>query len=510
MGVMKRAFLSISRRKGKSFILLAVILILGNVLAGAVAIGQSTKNVEKQIKSQLGAIATLELDWERFDKDAQEDETLYENFPVLNREVILEIGENPRVKYYDYTSSSWWNVEKLENYRMEQGEGTVIGYEGDKYISIKGIRYAPVLDIQEGLIEMVEGRKFEESEMEDQKYVCIISDKFAEVNNLHAGDQIVIDATARGWDQETGEQTDEKYTQDIPFEVIGIYRQSQAKKQSKEDMSEEEKMNQQWQDEEQLNTVYVPADTLYEADKAFVLAAAEKFPENYSVMNDDGSLVPFTEEDYDEGYQNYTPCYVLNKPEDIEYFRSEAEPLLPKYYKVTASSDQYDSIAKPVQNMGKMANLIIIIAAAATILIIGLVVILFLRDRKHELGIYLSLGEKKEKVAGQILLEMFTIALIAMTLAVFSGNVLAGRLSGSMLQTAAEADAAETDYGYSYSSTSMYAENVSITDINEAYEVVITPLYVGVFYLIGIGTVLIASVIPLIYILRLNPKKIMM
>jgi len=510
MGFVKRAFLSVTRRKGKSFILLAVILILGNVLAGAVAIGQSTKNVEKQIKSQLGAIATLEMDWEGFDKDAQEDETLYENFPMLDRDVILKAGENPRVKYYDYTSSAWWNIEKLQSYRPEEEEGVVFGSEGDRYLSIKGIRYAPVLDIEEGLIELAEGRTFEEAEMEGEKYVCLISDKVAEANNLHAGDQMVIDATVRGWDQETGEQTEERYTQDIPFEVVGIYRQSQAKKQAKEDMSEEDKMNQQWVDEEQLNTVYVPADTLYEADKAFVLGSAEKFPENYSGIDDDGSSVPFTEEDYDAGYQSYTPCYILKSPEDIEAFRSEVDPLLPKYFKVVASSDQYDSVAKPVQNMGKMANLIIIIAAAATVLIIALVVILFLRDRKHELGIYLSLGEKKGKVAGQILLEMFAIALIAMTLAVFSGNVLAGRLSENMLQTATEADAAGQDYIYSYSSTTMYMENVSLTDVNDAYEVVITPLYIGIFYLIGIGTVLIASVLPLIYILRLNPKKIMM
>ena len=65
MNFLKRAFLSLSRRKGKSLILLVIIFILSNVMAGSIAIGQASNNVEKTIKLQLGANASVELDWEK-------------------------------------------------------------------------------------------------------------------------------------------------------------------------------------------------------------------------------------------------------------------------------------------------------------------------------------------------------------------------------------------------------------------------------------------------------------
>lgn len=45
MNFWQRALKSVTRRKGKSFILFLVIFILGNVIAGAVAVQQSTMNV---------------------------------------------------------------------------------------------------------------------------------------------------------------------------------------------------------------------------------------------------------------------------------------------------------------------------------------------------------------------------------------------------------------------------------------------------------------------------------
>ena len=42
MNYLKRIFVSIERRKGKSLLLFLIVFLLGNVIAGAVAIQQST------------------------------------------------------------------------------------------------------------------------------------------------------------------------------------------------------------------------------------------------------------------------------------------------------------------------------------------------------------------------------------------------------------------------------------------------------------------------------------
>ncbi len=94
---------------------------------------------------------------------------------------------------------------------------------------------------------------------------------------------------------------------------------------------------------------------------------------------------------------------------------------------VLIATDQYDSIAGPIESMSKLSKYVLFVAVIATVLITGLVVLLFLRDRKHELGIYLSLGERRGRVVGQILIEVMVVAFIGIMISLFSGNLLAGQ-----------------------------------------------------------------------------------
>ena len=96
MNYLKRAWLSVTRRKGKSLLLFIIIFILSNVIAGAVSIQQATQNVEKTIKNKMGATVTLRLDYENM-KDGD-----YENIENLKMKTITAVGELPYVKYYDY------------------------------------------------------------------------------------------------------------------------------------------------------------------------------------------------------------------------------------------------------------------------------------------------------------------------------------------------------------------------------------------------------------------------
>ena len=47
-------------------------------------------------------------------------------------------------------------------------------------------------------------------------------------------------------------------------------------------------------------------------------------------------------------------------------------------------------------------------------------------------------------------------------------------------------------------------------EIQNAYNVTFSFGYIVSYLLIGLGTVLLSVIVPLLYILRLNPKKIMM
>ena len=119
MNFVKRAWTSVKRRVGKTVILLILVFILGNVIAGAISIQQAVENTDKNIRKSLGGYVTAELD---YDKIMQEQKFDDESFRIdyMTAEQIEKIGESQYVKYYDYTSSASLQSDILRNY---QGEG---------------------------------------------------------------------------------------------------------------------------------------------------------------------------------------------------------------------------------------------------------------------------------------------------------------------------------------------------------------------------------------------------
>ena len=475
MNFLKRAFLSLVRRKGKSLILLVIIFILSNVMAGSIAIGQASKNVERTIKIQLGANASVELDWEKMQDWTEEQ---WNSLEYITPETADKIGSLSYVKYYDYSSETYINSSTLTQYDPNMVEVPTVSY-----FPIKGVQYAPILDIVNGNATLVNGRTFNDTEIANADYVALISDKVAELNNVFVGDVIYLQNTFSIWKEDN---TVEEVKRDIALEVIGIFT-------PKVEQSEEN--NGGWIDYTPFNRIYVPNGVVH--------AENRWMNEQYAIAYPDSNV------NIDQIY--ITPTFVLNNPEDVESFRTEAKNLLPDYYKVTVSSDAYDSVAGPIKFIGSLSNIILYVAIGATILILSLVVILFLRDRKHELGIYLSLGESKSKVVGQILIEVVSIALIAITLSLLSGNSIAESTSQSMMDLRNEITGNTGDGGVIYRDMGYYPTNgVTEEDVLEAYKIEFSWDYVLILYGVGLGTVLLSSIAPMIYILRLKPKKIMM
>lgn len=475
MNFLKRAFLSLVRRKGKSLILLVIIFILSNVMAGSIAIGQASNNVEKTIKLQLGANASVELDYEKM-QDWTEDQ--WNSLQYITPEIADSIGKLSYVKYYDYSSETYINSSTLTQYDPNMPEIPTISY-----FPIKGVQYAPIMDIQNGNASLVQGRTFNETEITNGDYVALISDKVAEQNNIFVGDVIYLQNTFSIWKEDN---TAEEIKRDIALEVIGIFTPK---------VEQADENNGGWIDYTPFNRIYVP--------NAVVHAETLWLNEQYAIA------YPDTNVNVNQIY--ITPTFVLNNPEDVESFRTEAKSLLPDYYKVTVSSDAYDSVAGPIKFIGSLSNIILYVAIGATILILSLVVILFLRDRKHELGIYLALGESKSKVVVQILIEVVSIALIAITLSLLTGNSIAESTSQSMMDLRNEITGNPGDGGVIYRDMGYNPNNgVTEEDVLEAYKIEFSWDYVIILYGVVLGTVLISSIAPMIYILRLKPKKIMM
>ena len=63
MNFLKRARVSITRQRNKSLLILGIVFILGNVLAGSYAVLQGSANVERAIQDQLIPVLAVEYEW---------------------------------------------------------------------------------------------------------------------------------------------------------------------------------------------------------------------------------------------------------------------------------------------------------------------------------------------------------------------------------------------------------------------------------------------------------------
>lgn len=511
MNYFKRGMASITRRKGKSLILFAVIFILGNVMAGAIAIDQGTKSVESTIKKKLGAVATVTMDNDQLNKDAEEDDSVWEQATEPTEKTLNEIGKLDEVSFYDYSYMGFLNTVKFTMAQSKRDD-FIMGDGESSFFSLKGVNFNEVLDVKNKVIEIKDGRVFEKEEVEKNKNVVLISDEVAKVNNVRVGDKIVLDYTSpQGFMvADDGTETEMKpVKKDFPVEVIGTFSVLQSEKKT-EKKNDSAAMDAESNYMDRVNTIYAPNGYITNFSKETQLLDFEEHPENY-----EGISKEEFEKDLDD-YNYGTATYTLKSPEVAEDFRINADKILKdaknKYSKVLISSDQYDQVAGPVKGMSKISKLVLIISVLASILIITLVTILFLRDRKHELGIYLSLGEKRSKVIGQIVFEVVVVAFVAITISVFTGNMLAKGFSSSLMQTQ---KTEQVDNGMYFNQDAwelnrLTNNSISEDDVIDSYNISLNPTYIILFYVVGIGVVLVSTVAPLIYIMRLNPKKIMM
>lgn len=499
MNFFKRALVSISRKKGKSLLLFAIIFILGNVIAGAVSISQATNNVEKTVKDQLGAQATIDMSEETMEKlfkDSNED-TEFPEPPSVD--VIKKVGALDSVKYYDYNIEDYYTSEKVKAVIPKDEEENAEDM-GNSF-QAKGVEYANLLDVEENKIKLDAGSVFTKEQVADGKNVIIMSSQVAKLNNISVGDNFVLDNVYTSYDDKTDKEK-KLFTHVNSFKVVGLF--TPTKIESKKKLSNDKKMEQEWVTNELINTFYLPNKTVSRMNQAYVKESFEKD----TTMADGMSEKELA--DYKKGasQEAYSSTFVIKKPEQMPDFVADATPLLPKYYSIISAQDKYDTISGSMNKVAKFSKYILITAAAASIIILTLVIILFIRDRKKELGIYLSLGEKKIKIIGQIFIEVLIVAFIAISISLFTGNLLAKNVSTSLISNDTKT---EQDSGMiSGNQIGNANADIDFDTVKDSYTVKIDGPYIAFFYLIGLVTVILSTALPMLYILRLNPKKIMM
>ncbi|MDP2813880.1 MAG: ABC transporter permease [Erysipelotrichaceae bacterium] len=476
----QRAWLSIVRGRSKTLILFLILFVMGNVMAGSLAIRQTGEKVAKEIKQKLGTTVAIrptdEVDPNFVGKDPFD-----KPLPVrlnLSEETLSQLSTHPGVEVFDmghqypfvYYRGTNTN---LQVYRIDD---VYVIYTDDLYG--RGIMSERFFDLESKKITITEGRNMTQTEIDSGAAVGLIPEFLAKYNMINVGDKIPFR-------HQIGDKRNHQYAtyvgESYEIEVVGFFK-----------LNTDEIYNESGDLKEEYYYIYVP----------------EKYVEERYLMDKQMYVdAQYYEDPSDHWHQAFYPKVILKSDEYLDEYKQFAIGLINQQnVDVITSNDAYESVAAPVLIISLIAEYILILAFGATILSVSLVILLFLRDRVYEVGVYGALGEKKIFSVMQIVMEILIITFASASIAMFTGQVLAQQLSNSIvlkqLEMVDEAKLIKVDQSE--------AALISASEVARAYKIEMSAEYALFLYGILMTTGLLSSIVPMVLIVSVKPKKILM
>jgi putative ABC transport system permease protein len=125
--------------------------------------------------------------------------------------------------------------------------------------------------------------------------------------------------------------------------------------------------------------------------------------------------------------------YNLSNPKNTDAFVEKAEKLVDTdTYSVTSNDAMYQQMLAPLNNVAKFSKNIVWLVAIAGAIILTLIMLLMVRERRGEIGILMSMGESRKKIIGQFFTEVLMITAVSVGLATAIGGPV-GNVIGSQL-----------------------------------------------------------------------------
>ena len=129
-----------------------------------------------------------------------------------------------------------------------------------------------------------------------------------------------------------------------------------------------------------------------------------------------------------------TPTFIIKDSASIEKFTEEVkEKGLSEYYTITSNIDEIESATESVDNVKIFATTFLII----TLIIGGVVLVVInminIRERRYEIGVLRTVGMKKSKLSLQFMAELLIVAFVSLIIGAGIGSCLSVPVSNKLL-----------------------------------------------------------------------------
>ncbi|QNG60287.1 ABC transporter permease [Bacillus sp. PAMC26568] len=483
MNFIKRGFLSVKARAGKTLLQVFIFTVICVFVLSGLSIQSAAEKSSVLARESLGGEVTLSVDMEKLMEQQRSESTeegarvRFEPVPIPE-ESAKELISYSQVKGYNFLSSTFGTAsdfEPIENETTETAESEE-GAPGGRMgggpmaaadVTLQGVMFtdsaASFLNSESTLVE---GRHLTDEDLE--KNVTVIEKTLAEDNKLAVGDKVTVQSTA-----------DEEAT--VEFEIVGIYETTSAGT----DLGGRNvtAMN-------PYNLMYVP----------YTAASALKGADYEGTIDQ--------------------AIYYMNDPEKIESFVDEAKENSSidfESFKLDANDQTYQQMIGPINNVASFSKNVVYLVTIAGAVILGLIIMMSIRERKYEMGVLLAIGEKKWKLVGQFLFEILIVAVLAIGVSSVSGQAVAKQFGDQLLsqeltqteETAANPASFGGGRGMGMGRPFGMQQTSAQADPIDELQIEVTGKDLGVLFGIGLLIAVISALIPALSVLRLQPKTIL-
>lgn len=266
-------------------------------------------------------------------------------------------------------------VEGIKTYNAEQH--TSVTAEGIYYLSAMSsgslsanTETAYQTDFMNGILELAEGRHI----TEDDRDAALISDKLAAENHLQVGSELVLESASG----DSGEQT--------KVLIVGLY-------------SSDDKME-------------YDNDTIFTTHDVYWKLSGQK---------------PF-------GYSGNITFYVTD-PKELNHIMEQIQQITSiqwEDYFIRINESEYKAVAYQIQTMERLTEILITVIAGVGFIVVALVLAMRIKNRIHEAGIFLSVGESAPQIMLQLICEIFMIAVLVFLASPMLGRFIVGQVEAAL------------------------------------------------------------------------------
>lgn len=441
MYIVKNALRSIGRSKGRNVLIGIIVLVIAISSCVALSIREAASSAKEQYLEELEITAQISIDRQSMMKDFKTDmsgefdrdsmKEMLTNQNELTLDELLTYAEAKSVKDFYYTGTTTVNTDdnweavdttgitEEEGTESEsgdsmggslgmggpmgkqggmrpgrmgtQGDATIVGYSSDEAMT----------EFLTGTSTITDGEMFEEGTSE---YNCVISDELATYNEFAVGDKLTI--VNPNNEEESYELT-----------IVGIYSNEQS------GMSQAGMMGGFSTATDSANQIYMS----YKALNKIMEKSAETAATAESADSDTDATALVNQ---------VSGTYIFQTVEDYENFESEARKLGLSEDYIISSSDvmSYEQSLEPLNNLSEYAMYFFIVILIIGGIILAVLNVFNIRERKYEIGVLAAIGMKKWKIAVQYTAELLVVTFIAIFIGAGIGAVGSVPITNALLE----------------------------------------------------------------------------